>query len=408
MEKVDIISVGMTRFGKHPEKTGRDLILEALLETIKNVDKGIDIKKEVEALFVGYFTPTFYEHQAHYGPLVTEWLGISGIPAFRTESACASSSAALSAGFFAISSGIYDVVIVIGVEKMTTLDTSEVTDALAVAADDIFDLSTGITFPGLFALMAQEYFQKYGENWENLQAVTIKNHYNGSLNSKAQFQNTISSIAKKTALKKGCSFKNDLDFLNSQFNPFVAYPLRLYDCAPISDGAAIAILANSKISKRFTDKPIHIIGIGIGTDSLALANRPDLTTSRAVINSSNAAYKMAKVGPKNIDVAELHDCFSINEVLLSEDLGFFEKGHGLVAIKEGRTSLQGDIPINTDGGLKSKGHPVGATGIAMIHEIWLQLRGEAGSRQIKGNPRIGLTCNVGGSSASSFVFIFEN
>ncbi|PNR92277.1 beta-ketoacyl synthase N-terminal-like domain-containing protein [Petrotoga sp. 9PWA.NaAc.5.4] len=407
MEKVDVISVGMTKFGKHPDKTGRDLVLEAFLETIKNVDKGINIKKEIKALFVGDFTPTLYEHQAHYGPLVTEWLGIQGIPAFRTESACASSSAALAAGYFAVASGMYDVVMVVGVEKMTTLDTSRTTDALSVAADDIFDLNTGITFPGLFALMAQEYFHKYGGNWEDLQTITIKNHYNGSLNPKAQFQESISSIARKTALKKGVSFKDDMDFLNSQFNPLVAYPLRLYDCAPISDGAAIAFLSNSKISKRFTDKPMHIIGFGMGTDTLALANRHDLTTSVAVINSVQSAYKMAGIWPEKIDIAQLHDCFSINEILLSEEVGFFKKGCGLAAAKEGRTSLNGDKPINTDGGLKSKGHPVGATGIAMMHEIWLQLRGEAGKRQIKQVPKIGLTCNVGGSSASSFVFILE-
>jgi len=407
MKKVDLIGIGMTKFGKHSDKTSRDLIVEATREAITSVDKGIDLKEDIKGLFVGYFTPSLYEHQGHSGPLITEWLGLTGIPAFRTESACASASAALATGYFAVASGIYDVVMVAGVEKMTTLDTAGVTDALSIAADDVFELATGITFPGLFALMAQEYFEKYGGNWENLQAVTLKNHHNGSLNPKAQFQAEISAIAEKISIEKGVTFKDEMDFLKSKYNPFVAYPLRLFDCSPISDGASVAFLANSEISNRFTNKPLHIKGIGLSTDTLTVAGRPDLTTSEATVNAAAAAYKMAGIVPNDIDIAEVHDCFTINEVILSEALGFFEKGEGLKAAQEGRTSLSGDKPINTDGGLKSKGHPVGATGIAMVHEIWEQLRGEAGERQIKGNPKSGLICNVGGSSASSMVFRFE-
>ena len=407
MKKVDLIGVGMTKFGKHTNETGRDLLAEAMGEAIASADKGIDPKKDIKGLFVGYFTPSLYEHQAHLGPLSTEWLGLTGIPAFRTESACASASAALATGYFAVASGIYDVVMVAGVEKMTTLNTTGVTDALSIAADDVFELSTGITFPGLFALMAQEYFEKYGVSWEDLQAVTLKNHHNGSLNPKAQFQAEISAIAKKTAIKKGVTFKDEMDFLKSKYNPLVAYPLHLFDCSPISDGASVAFLASREISNQFTDKPLHIKGVGLSTDTLTVAGRPDLTNSEATVNAAAAAYKMAGITPNDIDIAEVHDCFTINEVILSEALGFFGKGEGLKAAQEGRTSLFGDKPINTDGGLKSKGHPVGATGIAMVHEIWEQLRGEAGERQLKGDPKIGLTCNVGGSTASSMVFIFE-
>ncbi len=407
MKQVDIIGVGMTKFGKHPEETGRDLLVSAMKEAISHVDKGIDIKKDIEALFVGYFTPEFYEHQGHIGALTAEWLGLSGIPAFRTESACASSSAALVTGYWAVASGMYDLVAVAGVEKMTTLDTPGVTDALSVAADNIYELPTGITFPGLFALMAIEYFRKYGVSWEDLQAITIKNHHNGALNPKAQFQKEIVDIATEIGKKKGVAFKDEMDFLKSKYNPPIAYPLRLFDCSPISDGASVVFLANSDISKNFTDKPVRIAGLGLGTDTIAIAGRPDLTTSKATVNAANAAYKMAGVKPEDIDVAEVHDCFTINEAILSEDLGFFKRGEGVKAAKEGRTSLAGDKPINTDGGLKSKGHPVGATGIAMIHEIWLQLRGEAGERQVKSNPEVGLTCNVGGSSASAVVTILE-
>jgi len=404
---VDLISVGMTKFGKHPNKTGRDLLVEATREAIASVDKGIDPKKDIKGLFVGYFTPNLYEHQGHYGPLSTEWLGLTGIPAFRTESACASASAALATGYFAVASSMYDIVMVAGLEKMTTLDTLGVTNALSIAADDVFELGTGITFPGLFALMAQEYFEKYGGSWEDLQAVTLKNHHNGSLNPKAQFQAEILTIAKKTAIKKGIIFKDEMDFLKSKYNPLIAYPLRLFDCSPISDGAAVAFLASSEISNRFTNKPLHIKGVGLSTDTLTVAGRPDLSISKATVNAAAAAYKMAGVTPNDIDIAEVHDCFTINEVILSEDLGFFKKGKGLKGAIENRTTLSGDKPINMDGGLKSKGHPVGATGVAMVHEIWLQIREEAGERQVKGSPKIGLTCNVGGSNASSMVFIFE-
>jgi acetyl-CoA acetyltransferase len=329
MKQVDLIGSGLTRFSKHSDKTSRDLLLEAFQEAIKTVDKGIDVQKDIKALFVGYFTPSLYEHQAHYGPLITEWLGLTGIPAFRTESACASASAALATGYFAVASGMYNLVMVCGVEKMTTLDTAGVTDALSIAADDVFELGTGITFPGLFALMAQEYFSKYGGNWEDLQSITLKNHYNGSLNPKAQFQSEISTIADKTAVKKGVTFKGEMDFLKSRYNPLVACPLRLFDCSPISDGAAVAFLADSEISNSFTDRPLHIKGIGLSTDTLTVAGRADLTTSIATLNAASSAYKMAGITPQDIDIAEVHDCFTINEVILSEDLGFFTKGEGL-------------------------------------------------------------------------------
>ena len=407
MKQVDIIGAGITKFGKHPEETGRDLLASAFKEAVENVDKGIDIKKDIKGLFVGYFTPEFYEHQGHIGALAAEWLGLSGIPAFRTESACASGSAALTTGYWAVASGMYDIVAVAGVEKMTNLSTEEVTDALSIAADNIYELPTGITFPGLFALMAQEYFEKYNETWEDLQYIALKNHHNGSLNPKAQFQAEIMDIADKIAKKKGVEFKSEMEFLKSKYNPIIAYPLRLFDCSPISDGASVALLANAEISKNFTDKPVRIRGIGLGTDTIAIAGRPDLTTSKATINAANAAYKMAGVKPKDIDIAEVHDCFTINEAILTEDLGFFKRGEGIKAAKEGRTAISGDIPVNTDGGLKSKGHPVGATGIAMVYEIWRQLRREAEKRQVKKNLNLGLTCNVGGSTASAVVTILE-
>ena len=404
MRQVDIVGVGITKFGKHIDKTGRDLLADAFKEAVASVDKGISIK-DIQAHFIGYFTPDLFEHQGHIGALATDWLGLSGVPSFRTESACASGSAAFATGYFAVASGMYDIVMVSGAEKMTNLDTAGVTNALSLAADNIFELPTGITFPGLFALMAQEYFHKYRVGWKDLQAITIKNHKNGALNPKAQFQSTVMDIARSRGKKKGIEFKDEMEFLESPLNPYVAYPLRLFDCAPISDGASVAFLVSSDIARNFTDRPVHIRGIGIGTDSIALHSRKDLITSLATVNAASAAYKMAGISPKDVKIAEVHDCFTINEAIITEDLGFFKRGEGVKAAQEGRTSLNGDIPINTDGGLKSKGHPVGATGIAMIKEVWSQLRGEAGERQLLNSPDIGLTCNVGGSTASAIVTI---
>lgn len=405
MSGVDIVGVGMTAFTRHPDKTGRDLIAEAAREAVSHVDKGINLKKDVKALFVGYFTPEMYEHQGHTSTLYAEWLGLSGIPAFRTEAACCSSSCAIVTGYWAISSGTYDVVMIAGVEKMTSLPTVGVTDALAVAADDVYELPAGVTFPGLFALMAQEYFQKYNVTWDDMQAIPIKNHHNGTMNPKAQFKSEIIDRAKKVGAEKGVTFRNEMDFLRSKYNPVIAYPLRLFDCCPVSDGAAVAFLTTSDVSKRYTDMPLHVVGVGLGTDTIALHGREDLTTSRATVNAGRAAYKMVGIEPKHVDIAEVHDCFTINEIMTSEDLGFFERGEGIKAAKEGTTSLTGDKPINTDGGLKCKGHPVGATGIGMLNEIWLQLRGQAGKRQVQDSPEIGLMINVGGSGASAVVLI---
>lgn len=407
MRGVDVIGVGMTPFRKYPDKTGRDLLFAAEKEAISHVDKGIDVKKDVEALFIGYFTPELYEHQGHVSAMATSWLGLSGIPAFRTESACSSCADAFVVGCWAIASGAYDVVMVCGVEKMTNLSTAGVTEALAMAADDVFELPTGLTFPGAFALIAQEYFEKYKVTWEDLQAIPIKNHHNGTMNPNAQFRSEVMDIAKKKGKKVGITFKDEMEYLKSDYNPVIAFPLRLMDCCPISDGASVAFLAADSISRRYTDTPLHVAGLGIGTDEFLIGGRKDLTTSKATINSAQVAYKMAGVEPKDIEIANVHDCFTINEAIISEDLGFFPRGMGIKAAKEGITALTGDKPINTDGGLKCKGHPVGATGLAMLHEIWLQLRGEAGERQVKKNLNTGLVTNVGGTGATAVTVILK-
>lgn len=405
--EVVVIGAGMTRFHHkiHKNKTSRELFTEATMDAVNSVDKGINLKT-VEALFVGYFTPEFYEHQGHIGPLMADWLGLCPIPAFRTEMACASSGAAFVAGALSIASGMYDAVLVGGVEKMTNLATEEVTDALSVAADSYYEVPMGATFPGLYALIAQAHFKKYGTTWEQLQAISIKNHHNGSLNPKAQFQEEIIDIAKTIGAQRGATFKDAMDFLKSPFNRMIASPLRLFDCCPISDGASAVLLVAEEIAKKYTDTPLHIAGFGMASDNIALHDRADPTTLRASVEASRRAYMMADVKPKDVDVVEVHDCFTIAELVATEDLGFFKKGEGGKAIEEGRTTLKGDIPVNTDGGLKCKGHPVGATGTGMINEIWKQLRGEAEKRQIKG-AEIGLIQNVGGSGASATVAIFR-
>lgn len=404
---VVVVGTGMTRFHHkiHKNKTGRELFTEAVIDAVNSVDKGISLK-DVEALFIGYFTPELYEHQGHIGPLMADWLGVCPIPTFRTEMACASSGAALVAGILSIASGMYDIVLVGGVEKMSNLTKAEVTDALSLAADSNYEVPMGVTFPGLYALIAQAHFKKYGTTWEQLQAVSIKNHHNGSLNPKAQFQEEVIDVAKRIGVRNSITFKDAMDFLRSPFNRMIAYPLRLFDCCPISDGASAVLLVAEEIAKKFTDTPIHIAGFGMASDNLALHDRSDFTTLRASVEAVRQAYRMADVKPKDIDVADVHDCFTIAEIVATEDLGFFKKGDGGKAIVEGRTALDGDIPINTDGGLKCKGHPVGATGTGMVNEIWKQLRGEAERRQIK-EAETGLIHNVGGSGASAVVAILR-
>lgn len=405
--RVAIVGAGMTRFHHkiHADKTSRELFIEAALEALTSVDKGMELK-DVEALFLGNFSSDSFERQGHLAALMADWLGLTPRAATRIEAACGSSGAALNIGAMAIASGLYDVVMVGGVEKMRTLTTEEVTDVLTMASDAIYEATVGFTFPGLYAAMATAHFHRYGSSWEQLCAVSIKNHHNGSLNPKAQFQEKIMDIARRLGQREGMNFEDEMDFLRSLLNPVVAYPLRLFDCCPISDGAAAVILASEEAARRFTDTPIYVRGIGQASDTMALHDREDLTTIRATRLAAQQAYKMAGLAPEDIDVADVHDCFTIAEVIAVEDLGFFPKGEGGRAAEEGRISLEGDKPINPDGGLKAKGHPVGATGAAMAYEMYRQLRGEADRRQVR-DAEVGLIHNVGASGATVAVQIYS-
>lgn len=409
---VAVVGAGMSKFGAFPGLATRDLFVEAFRELLASVDKGFDAR-DIEALYIGNFSSDLFEGQAHTAPIMADWVGLTPRPATRVEDACASSGVAFREGLIAVASGLYDIVLVGGIEKMTDLPTARVTDTLATAADVTYETPAGFTFPGLYASMATAYLHAYGATPEAFLKVGLKNHENGALNPKAQFGQRIADIIearKASAAKKGKpipTWADELAFLNDErANPVIAWPLRLYDCSPISDGAAALLLVSEELARRFTDAPLYVIGSGQASDG-ATHDRPTLTGIPAAQRAAQLAYAMAGVTAADIQLAEVHDCFTIAEIMATEDLGFFAPGEGWRAAVEGRTARTGDCPINTSGGLKSKGHPVGASGAGQVVEIWKQLRGEAGARQLPGEPRLGLTHNVGGTGQTCVVHIFE-
>ncbi len=410
---VAIVGAGMSKFGTFRGMSGRDLVVEAFKEMRASVDKGFD-PNDIEALYVGNLSSDLFEGQAHTAPIIADWLGMIPKPATRIEDACASSGVALREGIIAIASGLYDIVLVAGVEKMTDLPTERVTDTLAAAADAIYELPAGFTFPGLYAAIATAHMKKYGTKIEHFMKVAIKNHDNGALNPKAQFNSSIRDIMAsrmKKAEERGQpvpAWRDEMDFLNDpQANPIIAWPMRLFDCSPITDGAACILLAAEEIAKNFTDNPIYIIGAGQASD-VALHQREDLTSITAAKVAAQQAYEMAGVKPQDIQIAEVHDCFTIAEIVATEDLGFFNPGEAPKAVEDGIMARDGAKPINTSGGLKSKGHPVGASGAGQVVEIWSQMRGEAGARQVRGKDiTLALTHNVGATGGTCVVHIYE-
>ncbi|OFX15527.1 hypothetical protein A3K71_02445 [archaeon RBG_16_50_20] len=380
-----IVSVGISKFGVREGLYTRELFAEAAREAFDRCPN-LNPKRDVQGLFVGMMSES-YEHQAHVAPLFLDWIGLLPIPAFRTEGACASSSVALRVALFSIASGMYDVVLVGGVEKMTHLSTTGVTEILAMASDFPFEQWHGISFPGIFGMMAVDHMHRYGTTEEQLAKVAVKNHEHGVLNPKAHFQKRIRVE----------------DVLSS--TP-VAWPLKLYDCCPRSDGAACLVITSPKVARKFTDTPVDIVGSGQAQDTLGLFERDNFSGMKVTRLAAQQAYKMANVKPEDIDVAEVHDCFTIAEIMAYEDLGFCGPGEGGKLIDEGVTQLGGKIPVNTSGGLKAKGHPVGATGAAQACEIYLQLTNQADRRQVSG-AEVGLTENVGGSASTGVVHIYR-
>ena len=409
---VAMVGAGMSKFGAFPEKSSRDLFVEAFKSLTQSVDRGFD-PEEIESVYVGNFSSDLFEHQAHVAPLMADAVGLIPRPAVRIEDACASGGVALRQGAMAVASGMYDMVLVGGVEKMTNLPTADVTDTLATAGDALFEIPAGFTFPGFYAAIATAYMHRYGMTPEHLMQVAIKNHENGALNPNAQFGMTIPDWMQgriAAALKKGKpapTWQNVWDFLHDdQANPLIAWPLRLFDCSPITDGAAAVLLVAEERAREFTDAPVYLTGLGQASDK-ALHERPDLTSLRAAHKAAQDAYQMAGVKAGDIRIAEVHDCFTIAEIVATEDLGLFEPGAGFKAVEDGVTARTGPRPVNTSGGLKSKGHPVGASGVAQAVEIWKQMRCEAGPRQVSGDVPLALTHNVGATGSTCVVHIFE-
>ncbi|NNM07342.1 MAG: thiolase domain-containing protein [Gemmatimonadetes bacterium] len=380
MREVAVIGVGMTKFGELWDMSLRDLFVEAALGAMKGA--GTD---SIDSIYVGNMSGGQFVGQEHLGPLMADHLGLGGVPATRVESACASGGMALRSAYLEVASGMSDLVLASGVEKMN--DGADVTGVLATASDQEEEVYYGVTFPGLYAMIARAHMEKYGTTEEDMSWVSVKAHRNGAKNPHAQFRRVMSLE----------------DVLTSSV---VAEPLRLLHCSPVTDGGAAMVLCPLDRAHEFTDKPVKILASGAATSSLTLADRADPADLDVVELSGNRAYEMAGVTAEDIDVAEVHDCFAIAEICCYEALGFVEKGFGKDAAREGITDLGGKIPVNVSGGLKSKGHPVGATGIAQAVTIIEQLRGEGGEVQVEG-AKIGLAQNMGGSGASSVVHIFQ-
>ncbi len=382
MREVAVVGVGMQKWGELWEKSIRDIFVESALMAMD--DAGVD---EIEAMYVGSMSPGIFASQEHLESVMSDYLGQLYIPATRVESACASGGLAFRLAVMDVASGMHDIVMASGVEKMTDVSGSEATHALATAADMEWEGLSGATFPGLYAMMARAHMHKYGTTREQLAMVAVKNHENGCKNPRAQFRMKITVE----------------DVINSVK---VADPLNIFDCSPITDGAAAVIVVPADMASKFPKKAVKVIGSGHATDTIALHDRRDFTSIKGVEVAAKQAYEMAGKGPRDIDLAEVHDCFTIAEIMVTEALGFFEPGQGGPAVEKGLTRIGGEIPVNPSGGLKSKGHPVGATGIAQIVEIVEQLRGECGERQVEG-AKIGLAQNMGGSGGSSVVHILE-
>lgn len=382
MRDVAVIGIGMTKWGELWEKSFRDIYVETALLAIS--DAGVD---RIDSMYVGSMSPGLFVGQEHIASLLADYLGQIPVPSARVETACASGGLALRLGFMEVASGMSDIVLVSGVEKMTDVSGQEATYALGTAADQDYEGYHGITFPGLYALIARAHMEKYGTSREQLAMVAVKNHRNGARNPLAQFpfEITVDSV------------------LNSVM---VADPLRILDCSPITDGASAVILCPAETAMKMKKPVIKITGTGHATDTIALSQRKDITWLEATYQAAKQAYAMAGRTPGDLDLIEVHDCFTIAEICVLEALGIVDKGKGGEAVEQGLTSLEGKIPVNTSGGLKAKGHPVGATGVAQAVEIIKQLRGEAGKRQVE-NAKIGMTQNMGGSGGSTVVHIFE-
>ncbi|MGD2248695.1 MAG: thiolase domain-containing protein [Candidatus Methanofastidiosia archaeon] len=383
MRRVAVVGVGHGKFGKRTDATLRELAYEGTMPALD--DAGIT-QEDVEAAVVTIAGEEF-AGQGAPSALVGDYTGIQPRPVFRVESACASGTAGLKAGYGMVASGLHDIVLVIGVEKMNAVSSVRATELMARAGDTRWEYPFGVSFPGFYALFATRHMHEHGTTKEHLAMVSVKNHFYGA-------QNPVAHLQKEVTLDEA---------VNAML---IAWPLGLYDCCLISDGGAAAVLMSEEKAKEYTDTPIWMKGIGSGSDTMLVAERPSLTSLTGAKRAAKIAYKMAGITSEDVDVAEVHDCFTIAEIMAYEDLGFCNPGEGGKFIEDKEPYIGGKTPVNVDGGLKSKGHPIGATGVSQCYELTKQLRGECGSRQVEG-AEIALAHNVGQTGQFANVIIYS-
>ena len=380
MRDVAVLGVGMTKFGKHPDKSLVDLFAEAFFEAFE--ESNIELK-DIQALYYGNFVGEMTDGSANLAGFMADEIGLRGIPATRYEGACASSSVAFREAVRAVAAGYYDCVVVGGSERLLTAGTAIGTRALATAVDGVYEITAGLTFPGVFALAARLYSKKYDIPLEKLREmmamVSIKNHKYGAINPKAQFYQKYGDLKVE-------------DVLNSRM---ICSPLTLLDCCPMTDGGSAAIVASADFAEDVIDTPIYVRGTGQASAGGLFRQKEDIIKAIPRRISSQMAFKEAGMTPKDIDFVELHDCFTIAEIIATEAMGFFEYGKGCYAVAEGVTQIDGDLPVNPDGGLIGKGHPVGATGVSQIYTVVKQLRGEYKYNPVK-DAETGMTDTLGG------------
>ena len=382
MSRVAIVGIGHSKFGRRTDVSIGELAFESIKQAVD--DAGVD-RKDIRNVIIGNMGG--WSQESLPAVVIDEYAGLGGVGTMRVEAACASGSAALKTAYNSVKSGDGDVAMAVGVEKMSEVDTPTTVELIGRAGSYAWEFENfGMTFPAYYALYAVAHMNRFGTTEEDMARVAVKAHHYGAMNPLAQFQ-------KEITLEKA---------LGSQV---VAWPLKLYDACPLTDGSAAVVLASEEVAKKLTDTPVWIRGIGSSSDSANLSRRGSYVGLEAAVTAAKAAYSMAKVGPQDIDVATAHDCFTIAELMAYEDLGFCKKGEGAKMIREGQTEIGGRIPVNLDGGLKAKGHPVGATGVSMTVEITKQLRGEAGKHQAPIKKGVGLVHNIGGTGHYAYVTI---
>ena len=380
--KVGIVGIGHGRFGRRSDANVQELAFEPFRDAL--ADAGGLSRKDIDALIIGS-SPEYHKQRSLPG-VVAEYLGMNPQATWLTEAACASGSSAIRTAYMAIKSGMHDIVAVIGLQKMTELSTPEILALMGRVGDVQWESIFGTTFPGYYALYATRHMYEFKTTKEQMAMVAVKNHHYGTMNPKALFQ--------KEVTVERCLSSDE-----------VAYPLNVFDCCANADGAACIIMTNEKMAKKLNDTPIWFEGMGCASAQMSVLRRPHLVGIPSTVEASKQAYKQANIKPQDVQVADVHDCFTIAEIMAYEDLGFCEKGQGGKFIEEKQSYIDGKTPVNVDGGLKAKGHPVGATGVSMTTEIVKQLRGEAGKRQV--NAEVGLTHNVGGIGQYCFVHILR-